>query len=483
MKNKKSKKERVSNTDISNRNMRNKIKRFKCINIFEGQSKMRVIGIIGRKVLLITSFFLLVFCFCSRRVKAEGGTFYHHHDESCYETTYVPCTEHRTQIETTYGVKHCPYCNLMTDTVIYHTFAYCPTLDRMIEEYYVGLCAVCSNVLYSHNVESFEPHEKPLTELVCGKTTETPMATVTFARSTTQPTVGFITLSVQLQILDDTFQIGENPYSFDGGNTWEMTCEKRITGNGTYTVCCRDTYGTMFSETFVVDNILIPTPVPAVIDSGSGGGSETLNENVIQEETDFNEHTPTEESTLSETHSTKKSVTQKSSITPRLEKAESFVTHNPSDFFYAPTPKPFLVKKETITVTNNEIHKENEEKVEGTIVMFKLAPYVVKIILGIGIGLLASALWLLSVYLYKNMIFVYELENEDRFFSTILFLRENKEKSATLSNKKIEKIASKKLLLKCNAKPSKRTKSETFVLFYGTEMIRTKWKKEMVIEL
>ncbi len=440
---------------------------------------------------------LLFFATQAYYVQAEEGVFYHKHTEACYETVEVPCTEHNHRTETVSEMGYCPFCDKTTYMYAFVNVETCSHLEETIIAYTLGVCQECGNIVYETPHQEFAPHTKDVKNLICGKTEETPIAKVSFLQSTTEPTTNPVALSADIKVLDDTFALSEVQCSFDGGKSWEYNTKKTFSENGTYTVICKDQYGTSFQETFTISCIVKPVPVV------------TNTQDIIPEKMEVVEQQELSETTLEERDNKETNITKNKSIS-----SKKTVKDIPLREILVPSfvPKEEGISKEGIQWSafarqkniyeNNYLSLESNHVIMDTIdkeiqtvdmetrtnegtqsqepqIIYRLSPGFVWTIYAFSGGFLLVAIVGCLWYAYHNIVILYEVEDKERFFLTVLIGTGKKERNVYLSEKIMSKIETKDILLTCFYS----NKNKNMVVHSPFEKYRVKWGKEMQIHL
>jgi hypothetical protein len=430
-------------------------------------------------------------------VQAEEGVFYHKHTEACYETVEVPCTEHSHRTETVSEMGYCPFCDKTTYMYAFVNVETCSHLEETIIAYTLGVCQECGNIVYETAHQEFAPHTKEVTNLICGKTEETAMATVSFSQSTTEPTTNPVVLSADITVLDDAFALSEVQCSFDGGESWEYNTKKAFSENGTYTVICKDQYGTSFQETFTISCIVKPAPVVT-------NTQEINTEKMEVVESQESLETSLEEKEKKETEITKRnSISSKKTVediplreilVPSFVPKEEGISKEGIQWSAFARQKQVYENKylssggnkvitdtmdKEVQMVDMETRTKEATQSQESQIIYRLSPGFVWTIYAFSGGFLLLAIVGCLWYAYHSVVILYEVEEKERFFLTVLIGTGEKERNVYLSEKIMSKIETKDILLTC----FHYNKNKNMVVHSPFEKYRVKWGKEMQIHL
>jgi len=426
------------------------------------------------------------------QVQAEGGTFYHKHTESCYETVEIPCTEHSNHTETVSEMGYCPFCDRTTYMYAFINVETCPYTGESMITYATGVCQECGNIVYETPHVAFPAHTREVTNLICGKTEETKIATVSFSQSTVETTTKPVVLSINIEVVDEEFSLSDVLYSFDGGNTWEKNASKEFSENGTYTIACKDAYGTSFQETFLIDCIVKPTiavaPNPPI---ESNPLEEATKQENLEEKTTSESQIKLEDKKLETNTSKEEKKTSDIGIEVRemvnsdARPDERGITMEGIQWSYlARRPTSYLLNFNENQVVEmerreNEIQEKEMQTIKETNIVYLLAPeyaYGIYIFACIFLVIaISTCLW----YAYHSIVILYEIEDKERYFISLLFSTGKKERKVFVSEKNMKKIQTKEILLTCFYVKINRN----MVVHTPLEKYRVKWGKEMHVHM
>jgi hypothetical protein len=487
------------------------MKKTNCKKIFEQ---------ISRSTLIFCGVVLL-FLSSNMKVEAGGGTFYHVHTDACYEEEEVACTDHTRYINTISSTGHCPFCNKTCGTFVMTYYENCPVTGMSKVVDVVTTCQECGNIISTSPRPGLGYHTKTVKNLTCGKTEETPIASVSFSVSTTETTTSPVTIAANLSVLDAEF--AGATYSHDGGATWGGESSKSYSENGTYSIACKDSRGVTFSETFVIDYIVKPTPPPTPAPTPAPAPeptpppaptTEPLPENLR------NEVENTEGTSKASKINTEKEKGNASKSLDESKKKEDL------EALELTIPEMFAIdsgsKKERIALmydlendfayngklkeghdTSKSLNSENlQEEIQEEIpenltdnegddiseineivreasIKYVLSSVYVKVLYGIGGAFLLVAFLGCIWYAYRNVMILYEVENKERFFVCLLVAKGTKERKVYISEKQMKKIATREILLAC----FRQEKEKQIAIYTPKEKYRTAWEKEIRIRI
>ncbi len=198
-------------------------------------------------------FFFLLGAFPTQR--AEAATLYHAHTSDCYGQVNATCSSHRLWNEYRTDSFHCPNCLTFQDFHVSLWWDVCEnglTGNRETGRY--ESCNRCGYVRIDDNshVET-SSHSYTTTGIVCGKSTSTPVASLSLSTSTSAPTNGTVTIFAEVSSLDSSYLASAAPLDF--GNGFGSATSMDVTENGTYTVTLTDANGNTASESITVSCI------------------------------------------------------------------------------------------------------------------------------------------------------------------------------------------------------------------------------------
>ena len=429
-------------------------------------------------VLLGTFFLFSAQLLC---VQAQGGgTFYHRHIDACYETENIPCTEHYSHIETVNKKGFCSFCN--KDAYLYEfvTVERCPYMGNDKITDIVEVCQECGNIIYISPHTPFPAHTKEVTNLTCGKPEDTPIASVSFSQSTTKTTINPVILAINIDIYDEEFSLSSVKYSFDGGNTWGTNSSRAFTENGVYVLACKDLYGTIFQQSFSVNCIVKPVPEKSPVPT------QPLEEECNIEEPASDKKNISKKGETSKKNKIKiemqpeKQLILKEIIIPSCKPEERGITMEGINWSYmAREPISYLRNSKEERIIETEERVKKVEPIEEIRVVYRLAPIFVRVLYLLGCIFLLIAIIGCIWYAYRNLIILYEVEDKERFFISLLIGMGKRERKVYISEKKMKKIGTKELLLTCFY----CNKNKNIVVYTPLDKIRIKWEKQMRVHI
>lgn len=488
------------------------MKKTNCKKIFEQ---------ISRSTLIFCGVVLL-FLSASIKVQAGGGTYYHVHTDECYTEEEVACTNHTRNINTISSTGHCPFCNKTCGTFVMTYYENCPVTGMSTVVDVVTTCQECSNIISTSPRPGLGYHTKTVKNLTCGKTEETPIANVSFSVSTSETTTSPVTISANLSVLDAEF--AGATYSHDGGTTWGGEASKSYSENGTYSIACKDSRGVTFSETFVIDYIVKPTPPPAQASTPAPVPQQipepvpaSALENPLEVSEQIENSLNNSKASNLNSEKEKGNARETADEAKRKEELEPFELTIPEMFAIDSGSKKERialmynlennlvhdsVSKEGDKASENANHEKMIEEIQEEIpenltdnegddaskvnevvreasIRYVLSSVYVKVLYGIGAGFLLVAFLGCIWYAYRNVMILYEVENKDRFFVCLLIAKGTKERKVYISEKQMKKIATREILLTC----FRQEKEKQIAIYTPKEKYRTAWEKEMRIRI
>lgn len=463
---------------------------------------------------------LLLFLSYGLKVKAAGGTFYHVHTEACYESVEVPCTDHSIHIHTVSSSGYCPYCDKTCGTFVMDYNEVCSVTGMSTVVDVVTTCQECTNIISTSPRSGLSKHTKTQTNMICGKTEETAIATVSFTKSTGEITTSPVTISAEVNVLDAEFNLSGVTYSHDGGVTWGAESSKSYSENGTYSIAVKDARGTSFSEIFTIDNIVKPTPSPTpkpvptkaptptaapTVEDPTNMETEPVLEDevkdVVGNAEDDTEPRSTEKSkesqkddatmmqeeneenvpdiTVPEFSSADKESRARAVLAYDITNPQMYLETKIQDYSISTDVKTETIQESMLGMSSENQSSEMPKVVQEASITYVLSSVYVKVLYLIG-GILLLVAFLGAIwYAYRNAMILYEVEDKERFFLAILFAKGTRERKVYISEKQINKVATKEILLTC----FRQEKEKQIAIYTPTEKYRKPWKKEIRIRI
>ncbi len=446
--------------------------------------KYRSFGLrINKGVLVWISTLICVFA-GKNPAYAEGGMFFHHHGESCFENVVVPCTEHFVYRETFAEQGECTFCNKTVPVSRFKTSEHCEYLNQWICTHVTLVCQECGNILSDQIFPTFIPHTKEERQQTCGKDDTTVVASVDFIQDPEASTSGAVVLKVVLNVIDSEFQTDLVQYSLDGGTTWGSDSTLCVTQNGSYSLAVKDAYETMYSKNFQVNNIVpLPLPQPPV-ETPEISDTRSIEESEISE--------PKPESVLKEQPIKEENLLKKEESNNMQESMERQYFHIPltDGLGLENESKATFLEKEYIKTTNQQtvlptVVEEQESMSEDknpfieTAVVYRLAPAITKWIYIVAAILFLLAAFGMILFVMRHFVFLFEKDEDRKFFITCLIASQDRERHVYMDEKQMGKLISKELIMYCFYVKS----HITFVLHTPNGKYRLKWERCMKVQI
>lgn len=193
----------------------------------------------------------LAIAFTTFATPAVAGSFTHVHTDSCKKKVTKTCSDHELVYGRDRTSAHCGNCGCTRDCQMDGWTDICH--KGLAESEFVGwkiTCLTCGNVIEDRGQGQKRSHQYSVVERVCGKSTDTVVATVAASASSTGWTNKTVDVKVNVSISDSSFSVSSITFNGEGSSGSETVSE-----NGTYTFTVNGNNGQSVSESVTVSNI------------------------------------------------------------------------------------------------------------------------------------------------------------------------------------------------------------------------------------